>query len=237
MGTVILTSSQVLLLAVVAMVLLDHHVADEQARRPRGQTLHALHCPPCERVHCSPRRALRLQCKGGVTTGVCGCCPVCARTVGESCGGAWDHLGKCDEGLLCITQDPLEGAPDTEPQGICREAVRHLLQSKTCPPECTWEYCRDHPFETCSAKSVALEKQACRGSCQRTSCSSCLVLHPPRCPQVCADDEHTCLKQFGECVHNQLSRLHQPDICHQNLESNTEGFFMCLVPGCQKDGN
>uniref|UniRef100_A0A8C2ZCD0 IGFBP N-terminal domain-containing protein n=1 Tax=Cyclopterus lumpus TaxID=8103 RepID=A0A8C2ZCD0_CYCLU len=70
-----------------------------------AQQLQALHCPPCERIHCSTRRALKLQCKGGVTTGVCGCCPVCARAEGENCGGTWDYLGKCDEGLVCVYQE------------------------------------------------------------------------------------------------------------------------------------
>ena len=62
-----------------------------------------LQCPPCERLHCTPRRASRLKCRGGVTTGICGCCPVCAQLVGERCGGAWDYLGKCDRGLRCAT--------------------------------------------------------------------------------------------------------------------------------------
>ncbi|KAJ8407743.1 hypothetical protein AAFF_G00267870 [Aldrovandia affinis] len=91
-----------------------------------GHTLQALHCPPCERVHCTPRRALRLQCKGGLTTGICGCCPVCARTAGESCGGTWDYLGKCDEGLVCVYQDPAEDKPGAERRGTCKEGKARL---------------------------------------------------------------------------------------------------------------
>lgn len=86
----------------------------EVARR-----LQALHCPPCEQVHCSSRRVLKLQCKGGVTTGVCGCCPVCARVEGETCGGMWDYLGKCDKGLVCVYQDS-EESQDLEHKGICK---------------------------------------------------------------------------------------------------------------------
>lgn len=86
--------------------------------RSGSQILHALHCPPCERIHCSPRRALRLQCKGGVTTGVCGCCPACAKQAGESCGGTWDYLGKCDEGLVCVYLEPTESKPEAEHKGI-----------------------------------------------------------------------------------------------------------------------
>lgn len=83
-----------------------------------ARRLHALHCPPCEQVHCSSRRALKLLCKGGVTTGVCGCCPVCARTEGETCGGTWDYLGKCDQGLVCVPQS--SDKPGSDHEGICK---------------------------------------------------------------------------------------------------------------------
>uniref|UniRef100_A0A8C8DZ45 Si:ch73-330k17.3 n=1 Tax=Oryzias sinensis TaxID=183150 RepID=A0A8C8DZ45_9TELE len=88
-----------------------------------AQKLQALHCPPCERIHCSTRRALRLQCKGGVTTGVCGCCPVCAKTEGETCGGTWNHLGKCDEGLVCVVE--ADEGEDVERKGTCKSGEEY----------------------------------------------------------------------------------------------------------------
>uniref|UniRef100_A0A3Q3KJ56 Uncharacterized protein n=1 Tax=Mastacembelus armatus TaxID=205130 RepID=A0A3Q3KJ56_9TELE len=97
-------------------------LGSEETPSGAAQQLQALHCPPCERVHCSSRRALTLQCKGGVTTGVCGCCPVCARTEGETCGGTWDYLGKCDEGLVCVYQDAAADKPNAERSGICKSA-------------------------------------------------------------------------------------------------------------------
>lgn len=60
-----------------------------------------LMCPPCEQLFCTPRNPKRLKCKGGITTGICSCCPVCARVEGETCGGEHDYLGKCDKGLVC----------------------------------------------------------------------------------------------------------------------------------------
>lgn len=93
-----------------------------------SQVLQALHCPSCERIHCSPRRALRLQCKGGITTGICGCCPVCAKQAGESCGGAWDNLGKCDEGLVCVYQEHTESKPGAEHKGICKSGIYTFFQ-------------------------------------------------------------------------------------------------------------
>lgn len=94
-------------------------LGSEETSSGAAQQLQALHCPPCEQIHCSTRRALKLQCKGGVTTGVCGCCPVCAKTAGETCGGTWDYLGKCDEGLVCVYKDAASDKPDAERKGIC----------------------------------------------------------------------------------------------------------------------
>lgn len=60
-----------------------------------------LQCPPCSEIFCTPRRANRLKCKGGITKGICNCCPMCAKVEGETCGGQYDYLGKCDRGLEC----------------------------------------------------------------------------------------------------------------------------------------
>lgn len=60
-----------------------------------------IQCPPCEKVHCSPRRPRHLRCRGGLVRGVCGCCPVCAKQLDETCGGHWNYLGTCDKGLIC----------------------------------------------------------------------------------------------------------------------------------------
>uniref|UniRef100_UPI0037E97BC1 cysteine-rich motor neuron 1 protein n=1 Tax=Semicossyphus pulcher TaxID=241346 RepID=UPI0037E97BC1 len=204
---------------------------ESQETSSRGaQLLQALHCPPCERIHCSSRRALKLQCKGGVTTGVCGCCPVCARAEGETCGGTWDYLGKCDEGLVCVYQDAAGDKAEAERKGICK-AVIESLDPETCHPECTKEYCQANPSEICSARLVSLEKTECQGSCQHTSCSSCLLLMPPSCPQTCSPSDSSCLQRFGKCVHNHLTATHNP-VCHNNLQSHHEGHFVCLVPAC-----
>ncbi|GFS22496.1 cysteine-rich motor neuron 1 protein [Elysia marginata] len=56
----------------------------------------ALKCPPCNKIHCAPRKASRLQCKGGTTT-------VCAKLEHEQCGGDYSYQGKCDKGLICVS--------------------------------------------------------------------------------------------------------------------------------------
>ncbi|KAH9518539.1 Cysteine-rich motor neuron 1 protein [Bulinus truncatus] len=96
-------------------------------------------CPPCHKLHCSPRRASKLNCKGGITTGVCGCCPVCAKQEGEECGGHYAYRGKCDRNLDCVlTLSPSTVITNThtlqtEQVGICKKTVP-ILELKSC----TW---------------------------------------------------------------------------------------------------
>uniref|UniRef100_H3BA69 Si:ch73-330k17.3 n=1 Tax=Latimeria chalumnae TaxID=7897 RepID=H3BA69_LATCH len=168
-----------------------------------GATLQTLHCPQCERIHCTPKKALRLQCKGGVTTGICGCCPVCSKVEGEDCGGKWDYLGKCDEGLQCLYKEPNAAKDNNQDHsGICKpdNFSEQLSSAETCKPECTWEHCSANPGEICSARSFALEKEDCQGSCQHTSCSSCFVIKQPHCKQGCHPNDFHCIRHFGRCV-------------------------------------
>ena len=68
----------------------------------------ALSCFGCdsEDLRCTP---LHLQnCKGGLTTDACGCCAVCAKVVGETCGGPWNVIGKCDCGLTCYKSEEVK---------------------------------------------------------------------------------------------------------------------------------
>ncbi|XP_042571574.1 cysteine-rich motor neuron 1 protein-like isoform X2 [Cyprinus carpio] len=218
------------------LVILWPVMAVELSTLEGQQILQALHCPPCERIHCSPRQALKLQCQGGIATGICGCCPACAKLAGESCGGTWDYLGKCDEGLVCIYPEETDGKPEAERKGTCK-SVLEVLKADTCRPECTREFCKANPNEICSARSVSLEKRECGGHCQHTTCSSCLVLEPPSCPQSCSPTDHVCLHRFGRCVRGHLTQEKQPPICNQNLQNNSEGFFVCLAPTCPTAAN
>jgi HtrA serine peptidase 1 len=57
-------------------------------------------CVPCSEIKCPPLN--KLNCKGGRVKDVCGCCPACAKVLGEECGGPpWNSAGKCDSGLEC----------------------------------------------------------------------------------------------------------------------------------------
>lgn len=108
--------------------------SDRQLRGEVGDMI----CPPCDQLFCTVRKASKLKCKGGVTTDICGCCPVCAKQLGEPCGGEWNYLGKCDEGLMCQSTTTFrvpfqqtvlktETPRNRLPEGTCVEGKQYAL--------------------------------------------------------------------------------------------------------------
>ena len=45
-------------------------------------------------------------CEHGKTKDACGCCDVCIRMEGETCGGVESSEGSCDKGLTCKIRHP-----------------------------------------------------------------------------------------------------------------------------------
>lgn len=43
--------------------------------------------------------------------------------MGESCGGTWDYLGKCDEGLVCIYPEETGRKPEAQGKGTCKSGT------------------------------------------------------------------------------------------------------------------
>merc|ERR1711936_592447 len=62
---------------------------------------HSLDCSPCEVGACPPPACCP---SGSYILGECGCCEVCAKAKGETCGGPWDIFGSCAAGLRCLRQ-------------------------------------------------------------------------------------------------------------------------------------
>jgi len=72
----------------------------------------SLSCPPCwqrweqglsdEQWCVKNGRPTPRNCRGGLSTGFCGCCKVCAKVENEKCMGLWGIHGKCDKGLHCV---------------------------------------------------------------------------------------------------------------------------------------
>jgi len=77
----------------------------------------ALSCVSCHEQTCKPVE--ELGCKGGVVSGICGCCRTCAKVKDESCGGPWNMRGICDRGLTCYKTP---GQFQFQALGVCRSS-------------------------------------------------------------------------------------------------------------------
>lgn len=75
-----------------------------------------LRCPTCNPSTCTAPAG----CPAGSTRTLdpCGCCEVCTKVVGETCGGPWNTGGVCEQthNLLCIPDDPYS----TSQLGTCQ---------------------------------------------------------------------------------------------------------------------
>ncbi|KAH3836972.1 uncharacterized protein LOC127880299 [Dreissena polymorpha] len=202
----------------------------------------AMTCPTCDKIHCVPKTASKLDCKGGVTTGVCDCCPTCARVEGERCGGVYNYLGKCDKGLYCESMDLRKKSRtqknNNDPEGVCKLVPVQVKDQPSearpsCRPKCTPEFCTKHPRAICSALEVAELLQPCQSKCQHTSCSACRFVEESAC-RKCRQDDFRCIKKFGNCMRKETcSRKRFP--CKEKYFSdwvNRVGKFQCFVSGC-----
>ncbi|KAJ8029717.1 hypothetical protein HOLleu_29181 [Holothuria leucospilota] len=216
-------------------------------RNPRD-TRQTLRCPPCEQIHCYPRRGSKLNCRGGVTRGVCNCCPRCAKLEGEPCGGKWDYLGTCDVELECVQiqfgetfgQDQSIGLI-TERRGVCRRVPPDRQSSQpvtieeenSCQPKCTPEFCQENPKDICSAVDNAEEKMSCQGECQHTSCLACKFLIPEQDCGSCPGNDISCLRQFGKCMKQQICSKKKFPCAFKELDMLSIDFkFQCIIPQC-----
>jgi len=79
----------------------------------------SLSCPgPCVRANCDLSRAQ--GCTAGILEGgdPCGCCDVCAKDIGEVCGGPWDITGICANWLTCLKDTSIPNF-DFNAEGTC----------------------------------------------------------------------------------------------------------------------
>ncbi|XP_078579723.1 venom protein 302-like [Branchiostoma floridae x Branchiostoma japonicum] len=90
--------------------------------------LAALSCIVCSERECEKPRG----CKKGTALDVCGCCEVCVKLEGETCGGLWGLDGTCAKGLTCVIEEPDETDPFIYPfdAGICQKVKKEKKEKK-----------------------------------------------------------------------------------------------------------
>jgi len=84
----------------------------------------AIHNSPVEALSCNLSGCSEVacaapKCKGGLQRKPCSCCDTCASLEGESCGGRWNRLGRCDVGLTCYTKETNYNYGRYHADGVC----------------------------------------------------------------------------------------------------------------------
>ncbi|GIY84592.1 IGFBP N-terminal domain-containing protein [Caerostris darwini] len=233
---------------VSTIVEINNHSCEIQektrSRRSYFPTDAPLHCPSCEQLHCFKNKRRRLNCKGGWTLGICGCCKVCAKLEGEECGGQHNYLGKCDKGLVCQPQEPkfvtfFRNGTKTVykvEKGICKTGVVKSYvpyPRETCKPKCDPEYCIKNPRGICSASDNAETFQDCQGLCQHTSCRACRFVDPSQACKKCRKDDFKCIREFGRCIRKDACKAKEYPCGKLIFKKKVEGKFQCQVPACE----
>ena len=76
-------------------------------------------CPPCDVRNCDDEEVVQQSCYDStLVADPCSCCKVCGRMFGETCGGAYEYLGKCEYHLVC-TAKPAEYFNGANVSGVC----------------------------------------------------------------------------------------------------------------------
>lgn len=132
----------------------------------------ATSCPTtCDFSRCP---VLRLsECKAGRARDFCHCCFVCAKALGESCGGFDMIYGTCAKGLKCFsarvfgkgrcidpslptnaTSRPTDLPAANTSSGATATTAR-VSNHERClqTPKCTLDYCSDNRNKICSVNS------------------------------------------------------------------------------------
>ncbi|KAK2816635.1 hypothetical protein Q7C36_022906 [Tachysurus vachellii] len=108
----------------------------------------AFSCVPCALLNGCPE----LNCLGEKVLGMCGCCYVCAKQLGESCGGLYGSTGTCDQGLRCVL--PLQQVNETMTiiyhVGVCQVQTTASPQATTQPANFT----EQHDSTTANAQTT-----------------------------------------------------------------------------------
>ncbi|XP_047665502.1 cysteine-rich motor neuron 1 protein-like isoform X2 [Tachysurus fulvidraco] len=109
-------------------------------------------CVPCALLNGCPV----LNCLGEKVLGMCGCCYMCAKQLGESCGGLYGSIGTCDQGLGCVL--PLQQVNETMTiiyhVGVCQVQTTASPQATTQPDSTSFlNFTEQHNSTTANVSS------------------------------------------------------------------------------------
>ncbi|XP_035636633.1 cysteine-rich motor neuron 1 protein-like isoform X1 [Oncorhynchus keta] len=178
-------------------------------------------CVPCSGVLCPHARRV---CPGGHVTEPCGCCPQCARQMGQVCGGPHWEKGYCDRDLTCTL---FTGRSPARPPhtGVCKVLLGHQADP-LADPLCPWMWGCNVRAGACDCYSL----QTCHAAFSYHSLDQCLktMRGDELWSEMEEQGEHTCVEwgcelQGSQCVCMERScysptPLFSEDTCENMLQ-------------------
>lgn len=147
------------------------------------------------------------NCSHGLVLDQCGCCIVCARRLGEPCGGA-DNPGVCGRGLQCVVKAKPGDRVTGMEQGVCQELA----------PNCDASSCDSVVTHKCPSDSV-------------------LVYNSTKENNPCCKTAYECRCDMTLCKAPRCAAGHTPLILrHSNQRPGSCcDLYHCKVSGCWSD--
>ncbi|XP_075160973.1 crimpy [Haematobia irritans] len=112
----------------------------------------------CNPKECDVIRSLDCPGKGLIVLDPCNCCPICAKTVGEVCGGPGDFSGRCEPPLKCVAKLPTANA-----LGVCMDLSFSSTSTST-------SYHHHFNHENCTKSERIRIKKGCEIIDKRCHC-------------------------------------------------------------------
>ena len=120
---------------------------------------------PSECGRCPPLRPS--QCRAGTVNDICGCCFVCAKAFGETCGGIDGIYGTCGVNLTCLPNTPRDRDRGVFGKGLCMPSVAPI----GTPPTTTASSSRPVSLPTNTSSGVPPTTPASRNCLQVPMCN------------------------------------------------------------------
>lgn len=95
-------------------------------------------CPLCNIRECDNDTVVQKSCPGAqLVRDPCGCCKRCGRRFGETCGGAYEYIGRCELNLMC-TASPSEYLNGANISGVCTSEYNNSIIQCSILYNYTW---------------------------------------------------------------------------------------------------
>uniref|UniRef100_A0A1B0GCM9 IGFBP N-terminal domain-containing protein n=2 Tax=Glossina TaxID=44049 RepID=A0A1B0GCM9_GLOMM len=126
-----------------------------------SRTVNGLKCY-CNPKECDVIRSLDCPGKGMMLWDPCKCCRICAKTLGETCGGPGEFSGQCESPLQCVIKLPISNG-----LGVCMDLT---FSSINAIWPSTYQHQHQHHLKNCTNSETIYIESGCEITNKRCQC-------------------------------------------------------------------